>query len=117
MIHFDETIIDDIFTVGRNRYGNLGVGEPESLDILNYTLPIEVVDPFSSGHHKVLKASAGKTHSLVLTDDGTLFSFGFGMGCGHGVSTLTGIPEPIQYLFSHRIMDCSAGEGNFLCFY
>jgi len=87
------------------------LGEPESLDVLNYTMPIEVVDPFSTSKtFKVMKAAAGKTHSLVLTDDGTLFSFGFGMGCGHGASSMTGIPEPVQYLFRFRIVDCAAGE-------
>ncbi|KAG2387918.1 hypothetical protein C9374_000768 [Naegleria lovaniensis] len=98
-----------LYGVGRNRYGALGIGEPESLDQLNYLLPVEV--PLSSGV-KIMKACAGKTHSIALTDDGTLFSFGFGIACGHGHTTLTGVPEPVQYLFSYRVVDCSAGEGH-----
>ncbi|KAF0981860.1 hypothetical protein FDP41_011721 [Naegleria fowleri] len=98
-----------LFGVGRNRYGALGIGEPESLDQLNYTLPVEVQLPKEV---KVIKACAGKTHSIALTDDGTLFSFGFGIACGHGHTTLTGVPEPVQYLFSYRVVDCSAGEGH-----
>ncbi|CAG0915961.1 unnamed protein product [Notodromas monacha] len=69
-----------LFTFGRNEKGQLGTGDTERRDAP--TLVEELKDfTFVSG-------SCGKNHSLVLTDRGTVFSFGENKSgqCGVGAN-------------------------------
>ncbi|GAQ80241.1 hypothetical protein KFL_000490310 [Klebsormidium nitens] len=57
-----------LYTWGRNENGQLGHG-----DLLQRNTPT-VVEALKK--HKIVKAAAGKQHTVVVTEDGTSFAFG-----------------------------------------
>ncbi len=60
-----------MYSFGYNGNNNLGLG-----DVTNRTTPQKIT--FAK---KVIKISSGYDHSLILTDDGEVYGFGFN---GHG---------------------------------
>ena len=69
----------ELMSWGTNGHGQCGHGSTSN----DYLSP-RVVDGFNGAHAR--SASAGRVHSLVVTDDGTLYSFGCGAHgqLGHG---------------------------------
>ncbi|XP_031554442.1 protein RCC2-like [Actinia tenebrosa] len=76
---------------GRNDKGQLGHGNTERCD------KPTVIERLK--YYKIVQASCGKSHSLVLTDDGRVFGFGENklaqLGQGHQKAVL---PHPMQVM-------------------
>lgn len=62
-----------IYAWGYNRNGELGIG---SADFDRHTTPQEVLASGSLSGRTVVAIAAGQTHSLALTNDGRLFTWG-----------------------------------------
>ena len=60
----------EVFVWGRGEYGRLGLGDTAGSSKLRATLV-----PGLEGH-KVVSASCGGTHTLVLTEEGRIFTWG-----------------------------------------
>ena len=56
-------------------------------------------------------ASAGFWHSLVVTEEGDLYSFGFGLQLGHGV--LENVRSPRMVAALRHVRVAAAAEGGF----
>jgi alpha-tubulin suppressor-like RCC1 family protein len=88
----------------RQLAGKLGHG-----DQANQLVPKQVA---ALGFHKVTRVSAGPCHTLALTAQGRVFSFGNGQNgrLGHGDEQYAFAPRMVQALQHERIIDISAGE-------
>jgi alpha-tubulin suppressor-like RCC1 family protein len=117
----------EVYAFGRAANGRLGLGEPKAeakpeakpanyqiknlLDSLISDKPPRyrdatdsvVLDPtlledLLGDDRRAVQVSAGNRHSLVLTDDGIVWSFGFGghFGLGRGSSNNSFVPLPIE---------------------
>jgi alpha-tubulin suppressor-like RCC1 family protein len=64
----------DLYTFGQGTWGALGHGNEEKVD---YTAP-KKVDYFERKGKKVQEAVAGRYHTLVLTEDHEVYTFGYG---------------------------------------
>jgi alpha-tubulin suppressor-like RCC1 family protein len=108
-------ISDDnsLFSVGR--YGALGLGDAHTQDEFNSLQP-RLVPRFSPENNiRIIDCAAGRTHSLAVSEDGRIFSFGFGNGCGHGSAALDSNPHEINSLANYQIVQCSAGAHLSAC--
>jgi len=74
-----------VWSWGRGGFGRLGHGDQQ-----HQPLP-KKVEAFA-GRRRVVAVSAGVTHSLALTADGAVWSWGYGGG-GHSWATATGKPS------------------------
>ena len=97
-----------VLSFGCGRVGQLGHGdhddqyEPKVIEALHSVCVVAI--------------SAGRDHSLVLTDDGVVLSFGrggFGK-LGHGDSLVRLEPTPIEALRGVRVVAIAAGEAHSL---
>jgi alpha-tubulin suppressor-like RCC1 family protein len=96
---------------GATDYGQLGVG-----DWFSRQQPdkIQWGEKRPTGSARILQVAAGRFHSLVLLEDGSLFSMG---SANNGQVGLTGVsfsskifsPERIEDLKSERIVQVAAG--------
>lgn len=80
----------EIFFWGKGNGGRLGLGDEESRYF-----------PFKLGNVPRIKAAAlGGLHSLILTEGGEIYSFGFGGfgALGHGVFTRELVPKKLEIL-------------------
>ncbi|RZC57128.1 hypothetical protein C5167_004434 [Papaver somniferum] len=84
-----------VYTWGKNKRGQLGHG-----DMINRDRPTIVSGLLG---HKIIKAGAGRAHTVVVTDDGKSFAFGWNKHrqCGTG-STRT---EFLQSLVSSQVSE------------
>jgi len=69
-----------VYSWGRADKGQIGTGEAKPKPIMQPTL-IKALQP-----HRAVSAATGRYHSLVLIDDGSIFSFGLNLSgqCGIG---------------------------------
>ena len=76
-----------------------------------YTLPLHVALPT---WQRVLAVSAGFAHSLALTADGAVWSWGAGGGgkLGHGDEQSQLLPKKIEAFTGERVVAVSAGLGH-----
>jgi alpha-tubulin suppressor-like RCC1 family protein len=80
-----------VWTWGRNYYGQLGTNEPSSI---NHTSPVAV-----PGLTDVIAVAAGDYHTLALRSDGTVVAWGENNGrLGDGTTTLRTAPVAISGL-------------------
>ena len=65
---------------------------------------------------RVLAVSAGAAHSLALTADGSVWSWGFGLlgKLGHGDEQAQRQPRKVDALAGQRVVAVSAGGGHSL---
>jgi alpha-tubulin suppressor-like RCC1 family protein/formylglycine-generating enzyme required for sulfatase activity len=104
-----------VFSFGSNVYGQLGLGTQTTAAVAT---PIDMTD---LGGRQVTQVAAGTNHSLLLTDDGTVFAFGqntFGqLGLGTTASLApVKVPTPIDVtnLGGRTITQISAGSSHSL---
>jgi alpha-tubulin suppressor-like RCC1 family protein len=99
-------IADDgrVFSFGSGGNGKLGHG-----DQANQLVPKQVG---ALGFQKVVRVSAGPCHTLALTAQGRVFSFGNGQNgrLGHGDEQYAFAPRMVVALQHERVIDISAGE-------
>lgn len=60
----------------------------------------------------VKKISTGKKHTVFLTDEGKVYSYGYGEygALGHGGMIQTSIPKPITRLSNRQVIQLACGE-------
>ena len=97
-----------VWSWGYGREGQLGHG-----DLQDQLLP-KKVEAFAG--QRVVAVSAGNDHSLALTADGAVWSWGFGEfgGLGHGDEEDQLLPKQIEALAGQRVLAVSAGNDHSL---
>lgn len=100
-----------LFSWGDGHDGALGLGG--KADQLQ---PVEVT---ALAGTRVVQASAGSSYSIILTDQGEVFSFGAGdygqTGLGTSAERYTRVPSQIKALSEHKVVDISAGPYHAAC--
>ena len=86
-----------VYSWGKGEHGRLGTGQNKSIDIPRIIEPLR--------QYKVKHVAVGLSHSLVLTDDGNVWSFGCGEHgrLGHGDSAEIRTPKLIEGLIKTSI--------------
>jgi alpha-tubulin suppressor-like RCC1 family protein len=61
---------------------------------------------------QVKKIATGKKHTVFLTDDGKVYSYGYGEygALGHGGLIETSVPKPIARLSNRNVLQLACGE-------
>jgi alpha-tubulin suppressor-like RCC1 family protein len=101
-----------VFSFGWNGYGETGLGTSDGS-----TLIATPIDTTNLGGETITQVAAGASHSLLLADDGTVFSFGWngygetGLGTTDG-STLVATPIDTVNLSGMRVIGLSAGVAH-----
>ena len=98
-----------VFSFGANLYGQTGQGTDTG-----FTLIATPIDMTSLTGKNIVEVEAGGRHSLLLADDGTVFSFGSNDGGQTGLGTNIGVtlaPTPIDTtnLAGKKITQMAAG--------
>ncbi|KAF7988653.1 hypothetical protein HCN44_001226 [Aphidius gifuensis] len=98
-----------IYAWGGSQYGQLGLGR--LLQTPNPELIVSLADEI------IVDAVAGQYHSVALTMDGRVFTWGWAVHgqLGHGNTIQKNIPTPINYLFGIVIKTIAAGHAHTLC--
>jgi alpha-tubulin suppressor-like RCC1 family protein len=103
-----------VFSCGLNFFGQTGLGT----SVGDTLIPTRIDDSNFAGR-RIVQVSAGETHSLLLADDGTVFSFGYngygltGLGIEDG-NTLIAAAIETTHLQGLRVIGISAGGGHSL---
>ncbi|KAF7140885.1 hypothetical protein RHSIM_Rhsim06G0196700 [Rhododendron simsii] len=96
-----------VYTCGANSHGQLGHGDTNDRPIPTIVEPLESVGA-------IAQIAAGPSYSLVITDNGTIHSFGSGANfcLGHGLQRDELQPRPIQSFIRQdiHIVRVSAGD-------
>ncbi|HEY3395005.1 MAG TPA: PEP-CTERM sorting domain-containing protein, partial [Lacipirellulaceae bacterium] len=98
-----------VFSFGQNWGGETGLGTEDG-----NTLIATPIDTTNLGGRAITQVAAGYFHSLLLADDGTVFSFGLnavgltGLGTTDG-NALIATPIDTTNLADLRVIDISAG--------
>ena len=101
----------EVYSFGYNYDGELGLGDMNNRDI-----PTKL-DSSHYGNKKIIQIAAGSFHSLILTEDGFVYSFGgqyrYVLGLGNEYVNAT-IPHKIDDLYYHnkRVERISAGGAH-----
>eukprot|EP01083_Nonionella_stella_P076243 207667_1 len=92
-----------VYSWGKGEHGRLGDGQNKSTDIPR------LIEPLRS--FKVAHVAVGLSHSLVLTEDGNVWSFGSGEHgrLGHGESAEFRSPKVIETLKDMHMVHISCG--------
>eukprot|EP01102_Stenamoeba_stenopodia_P014748 TRINITY_DN493_c0_g1_i2.p1 TRINITY_DN493_c0_g1~~TRINITY_DN493_c0_g1_i2.p1 ORF type:complete len:1112 (+),score=366.40 TRINITY_DN493_c0_g1_i2:185-3520(+) len=96
----------DVYVWGRGADGRLGLDDKE-----NKTISKPTLNPFFKGL-KIQKIACGEGHSLALSSQGRVYSWGVGREgqLGHGSFNSIGKPKALQTLFGVPIKDIECGE-------
>jgi alpha-tubulin suppressor-like RCC1 family protein len=103
-----------VFSFGSNAHGKTGNGM-----IAGNTVVATEIDKSNLGERQIIQVSAGQAHSLLLADDGTVYSFGSnefgqtGQGTTSG-STLMATPIDTTNLGGKIIIGVSANDSHSL---
>ena len=99
-----------VFSFGTNGFGVTGLGTDSGNSFL-----ATLIDATNLGGRSITQVAAGSGHSLLLADDGTVFSFGgnhsgrTGLGTDSGI-TLVATPIDTSNLVGLRAVGISAGN-------
>ena len=108
--HYSLALADDgsVWSWGRGAYGQLGHGDQQ------IQLQPKTIEAFAG--LRVVAVSAGGYHSLAVTADGAVWSWGRGdLGrLGHGDKQERPLPKKIEDLADRRVVAVSAGEHHSL---
>jgi len=93
-----------VYSFGWGPHGMLGHGDPST------QLVPKPIEPLRNRH--VVAVSVGREHTLVLTDEGIVLSFGYGgYGLlGHGDEKSELVPKAIEALHGRCVVAISAGR-------
>jgi len=99
----------EVYSFGRGKNGNLGHGHTK-----DESLPRLIEGQLL--HKKVVGASAGTSHTVVWTEEGEAYSFGFGYvgSLGHFSTDNYLEPKLIEELVGEKVAGASAGSGHTL---
>ncbi len=101
-----------VFTFGWGNLGALGHG-----DLLSRDVPTEITHENLDGN-SIKAIAAGSSYTVLLSSDGTVFTFGSGFHgqLGHGDSGNRTVPTPIEAdsLAGHAIVEIAAGAAHTL---
>ena len=102
------TVDGAVWSWGEGVYGRLGHG-----DLQDQLLP-KKVEAFAE--QRVVAASAGEYHSLAITMDGSVWSWGIGASgqLGHGDQQNQLLPKKVEALAGQRVVAVSAGREHSL---
>ncbi|KAL0478116.1 E3 ubiquitin-protein ligase HERC [Acrasis kona] len=97
-----------LYSVGRGRYGALGLGTESDLivtepSLVRFTESVRVID-----------ASCGKSHSLCMTSDGRVWQFGW-VHTSESTREISPVPIQIDQLFRYAVVQISAGDSHSAC--
>ena len=95
--------------------GNSGLlGHGEGVTQLNTPTRL----PSTLGGERAVSVSAGAGHSLALTADGAVWSWGFGGGrqLGHGDEQNQLLPKKVEAFAGRRVVAVSAGQHHSIAF-
>ena len=97
-----------LFSFGHGQYGQLGHG-----DRANQPWPKRVA---TLAKERIVRVAAGSSHSLALTAEGALFSFGWGEygQLGHGDTANQLQPKRVAGLAKERMVSVAAGNTHSL---
>ncbi|KAF2077068.1 hypothetical protein CYY_001635 [Polysphondylium violaceum] len=97
---------NNVYVCGWGREGRLGLGDNTS-DRDTPTL----IEYFKENNIKIVKVAAGGSHSLALSQDNQVYSWGNGANgkLGHGNETEQKIPKLIESLKNKKAIDIAAG--------
>lgn len=103
IVHFDGTVS----ACGKGSYGRLGLG-----DSANHNLPKRVL--LDANIKKISSSKGSDGHTLALTEDGFVYSWGDGDygKLGHGNYVTHKQPKLIKGPFSDKVIKC-IHAGNF----
>jgi alpha-tubulin suppressor-like RCC1 family protein len=76
-----------VFSMGTNAGGRTGLGITSGV-----TTVATPIDTSNLGGRKITQVAAGDSHSLLLADDGSVFSFGFNSSGQRGIGPVGGPP-------------------------
>lgn len=102
-----------LYCWGSGWSGQLGTGKTKDLNTPTFVDTFQ----FKNGKCKIVKIAAGYHHSLALTDDGMIYTWGYGeVGqLGHGNSNKRVLtPKCIEGLNNIKFVDISASEHHTL---
>lgn len=105
----------EVFAFGLNLTGRTGIGTEDG-----FAVTATPIDTTNLGGRAITQVAAGGSHSLILADDGTVFSFGYnvagrtGLGIGGFSSTLVATEIVDTNLLDKTIKQVSAGGGHSL---
>eukprot|EP01080_Neovahlkampfia_damariscottae_P004914 gene4915-8503_t len=93
-----------VFIVGDNRFGQLGIGNKNSKDSIEKNLNLKDL--------YIKSVSTGMGHSLVLTKNGKVYSFGHNGSGELGIGTSTEQLYPTEILHFKNITSIAAGRSH-----
>ena len=95
-----------VWSWGRGGFGRLGHGDQQ-----HQLLP-KKIEAFAG--RRVVAVSAGGEHSLAITADGVIWSWGGGIfgKLGHGDEQRQLLPKKVEAFAGRRVVAVSAGEGH-----
>jgi alpha-tubulin suppressor-like RCC1 family protein len=106
-----------VWTFGNNNYGQLGLGMGDTLD-RNVPTEIQGGENEFPEDVRIVRAYCGSDHTVLLSDDGRIWTFGFNEygQLGHGDKENRNVPTEIQRNKNElpedvRIVDVSCGEN------
>ena len=96
------TVEGKCYAWGQNRFGQLGIGGTEAS-----SLPVMIED---LSDVKVVQICCGAYHTMALTSDGDVFSWGYNTFAQLGDRSYNSRDRPTQVLINERLVSISSGS-------
>mmetsp|Transcript_10759 Transcript_10759/g.14762 ORF Transcript_10759/g.14762 Transcript_10759/m.14762 type:complete len:364 (+) Transcript_10759:237-1328(+) len=107
-----------VYAFGSNEYGQLGIGARSTLQDQPKMLPFFTINHPASRHtYRITKVCCGWAHTILLSDSGVVFSFGWGsyLQLGHGDTDDRMEPVIVSSLMGSKICAVAAGAWHTIC--